>query len=284
MAEAIVPTIFVHIQKTGGSTLRLIVRREYGADGLVRLIASEASEQLASYVASPEARATVRAIIGHGAFADRHALPIDARFVTMLREPVARVVSHHAFAQRTPHLGVGAYSQGMSLREFVESDVTRPRIHNLQTRLLGRVEPDEAITRAMLAAAKHNLEQHFAVVGLTERFDESILLMRRALGWKRWPFYERRNVTPRSAGSAPLSDDVLALIREHNALDIELYEWVARRFDDAVRVAGPRLQADLLAFQALNSTQGTIVRQWTTTARSAASARARRLKRAIRRL
>ncbi|MEY2422421.1 MAG: hypothetical protein QOI95_2488 [Acidimicrobiaceae bacterium] len=261
MVEAVVPTIFVHLQKTGGSTLRLIVRRQYAQGEFIGILQPGREAQLAAYVASPEARARVRAIYGHLPFAQMQALPIEARYITVLREPIARVVSHHAFAQRQPSRGVGAFTQDMTLEQFVVSQPAARMVHNLQTRVLSRLDVEEPVTRATLDAAKRNLERHFVVVGITERFDEAVLLMRRVLGWPRWPFYERRNVSPSSVPTAALPADVIASIRERNELDIELYDWAARRFDDVMRASGARARAELVAFRALNSGHGQRLRR-----------------------
>ena len=60
-------------------------------------------------------------------------------------------------------------------------------------RLRGPEKPPPPLTEGDLAQAKRNLDR-FLVVGLTERFDESFILIRRALGW-RLPMYERHNVS-----------------------------------------------------------------------------------------
>src|SRR5437667_105406 len=66
---------------------------------------------------------------------------------------------------------------------------------NDQTRqLAGKCGIPKARTSAeeMLRIAKRNLTEHFTVVGVTEKFDRSLLLMKRCLGWGR-PFYVSDN-------------------------------------------------------------------------------------------
>jgi hypothetical protein len=46
----------------------------------------------------------------------------------------------------------------------------------------------------MLDIAKRNLASHFAVIGITEEFDRSLILMKRRLAW-RHPFYTSQNVS-----------------------------------------------------------------------------------------
>ena len=73
------------------------------------------------------------------------------------------------------------------------------------------------LERGDLELAKRNLDD-FLLVGLTERFDESFIMLRRALGW-RLPMYAARNVGRATNGSAPERPSELAieLIRERNS-------------------------------------------------------------------
>lgn len=106
---------------------------------------------------------------------------------------------------------------------------------NSQTRALSGdlSTPFGACSERMLEEAKRNLEEHFAVVGLTERFDETLVLLHRTFGWSRL-HYVRVNVAPRRAADAPVPQGALELMREQNWLDRQLYEWAARRFGDLV--------------------------------------------------
>ncbi len=58
-------------------------------------------------------------------------------------------------------------------------------------------------------------------MGLTERFDESVLLLRRVMGWRTLPFYRSQNVNRKKA---PIDDAQKEVIRAFNRYDIELYE------------------------------------------------------------
>ena len=55
--------------------------------------------------------------------------------------------------------------------------------------------PFGACTSDMLERAKRHIEERFSFVGITERFDESLVLLRRTFAWKP-PYYVAANVTP----------------------------------------------------------------------------------------
>ncbi|HVX31436.1 MAG TPA: hypothetical protein VHA53_13225, partial [Nitrolancea sp.] len=127
--------------------------------------------------------------------------------------------------------------------------------NNDQTRLLaGRYQAEGALPNAneMLAAARKNLQEHFAVVGLTEEFDRSLLLMRRTFGWGR-PFYVRENVSQNPGRSEAISPETRRVIEEYNALDIDLYEEARTRLEDRLRQQNAAAQPELFVFKGLNS-------------------------------
>jgi hypothetical protein len=168
----------------------------------------------------------------------------------------------------------------MGLREFVENSADpgeghlrdRLLVDNHQTRLLAGIRSGAALAEqkppdldpGALDEAKRNLE-NFLVVGLTERFDESFILMRRALGW-RLPLYVTGNVSPRGRADGnvtPLSDDdyraIVELIRERNQLDLELYDFARELHSAAVRQQGASLRREVAAFKAFNFIPNKIV-------------------------
>jgi hypothetical protein len=123
---------------------------------------------------------------------------------------------------------------------------------NGQLRLLtGHIDDIEigGCTRQLLDQAKNILRKYFMVVGSSERFDESLLLMKRKLGWNRLPVYQKRNVgAPRPP---ELPKQVLDTIRKHNELDCELYEWASDRLQQELQRED--IQGELSKFQTANS-------------------------------
>ena len=67
--------------------------------------------------------------------------------------------------------------QGWTLKDFVRRS---PR-ENVQTKMIARADYDARCTVETLLKAKANL-QHFSVLGLTERFEESLALMKLRFG------------------------------------------------------------------------------------------------------
>jgi len=247
--------IFLHLPKTAGTTLAHILARQYGDAAVLRLYDSTDGEELATY---PTAHLdTFRVIMGHFSFGAHRFLAAQPPYVTVLREPISRVASHYYFVRRSPTHYLYEAARRLSLSEFVLACGSEEP-NNDQTRLLAG---DERVTgpirsgQHLLAAAKQHLREHFVVTGLTEEFDRSILLMKRALGWKAPPFYARENVSRRRAAPT-LPTETLRVVVEHNRLDLDLYQYARELFDAQVRLHGESLDAELRGFTRLNAVRG----------------------------
>lgn len=239
--------VFLHIPKAAGQTLNAILARQYDESATVIVADPSNLERSFARVAHQRPVALVR---GHVPYGIHERLGIDALYITMLREPVARVASMYEYIKRSPQhrLHDVVRAEEMTLSRFVASDINREEVVDGQTRVLSGMldgNPDELT----LGAALNNLER-IAVVGLSERFDESILLMRRRFGWK-MPLYVRKNVAPR-----PSLDDVnrrdREVIERRNELDIELYRAATVLLDNRVGSAGARFRLEFIGFQTLN--------------------------------
>jgi hypothetical protein len=140
--------------------------------------------------------------------------------------------SQYRYVQRIPSHHHHEAVKNLTLEEYVASKISF-EMDNSQTRAIAGDlgTPVGECTDEMLELAKRNLDEHFAWFGLTERFDESLILLQRAFGWRRVN-YVSANVAP---GKRPEpSARALELIAEHNRLDDELYRWVGERFDAAI--------------------------------------------------
>jgi hypothetical protein len=254
------PTIiFLHVGKTAGATMRSALRREFRRDEVMLVRAPEVApgrlrrDGAVEWFASlPEAeRARPRLIMGHMTYGLHEFVPRPSEYVTLLREPFALIRSQYNHVRR--HEGHLLHEQAKAypdLVSYIESGISL-EMDNSQTRAFAgdKTTPFGECTPEMLERAKANLEG-FAVAGLTERFDESLVAMIRRFGWRRVR-YVTTNVDPNRGSRTPLTERESALMREHNALDLDLYGWANDRFQrEVVEAAG--FSADLDAFLAKN--------------------------------
>ena len=203
--------VFLHIPKTGGVTLRRALKWKYPSR---TLYAETLTKPLEAFEQVPlSERASARVISGHLHYGVHEYIPQECEYVTVLREPVARVISsyHYILGDQSHWLHADLVRSDAPWEEFLR---TEPTVDNHQTRMIsGRgggelTRAPEPLDPDALEKAKRNLER-FLVVGLTERFDETFLLLRRALRWK-LPFYLTANVTRRPKRGARASSSASA--------------------------------------------------------------------------
>ncbi len=252
--------IFLHVPKTGGTTLRKILEREYEPEEIFEFYNFGVETRIAHYGRLLEpARAAVRVLSGHLFYGVHEQVGEPPLYVTMLRDPVRRVMSLYRHRSTLPTQGFErVHAEEMGLEEFIHE--LRPvAADNGQVRMLSGVRglPFGECTPELLEQAKRNIREHFALVLLTERFDESVLLLRRMFGWKT-PCYVRENVSTKRLRPEDRSASAIELIERHNRLDAELYRFAAALFHELVELQGESLRKELQEFQLLNQSAG----QW----------------------
>jgi hypothetical protein len=244
----------VHIPRTGGGSVTSAISRAYGrakSAGNVQLSADK-THRLLEHVSGNLDSWSGRAFADHvpyGLFA--RYLPPDTQYITFLRDPVERVLSHYYFhAQAGPEKvrmiwrrELAAAGDGGTVGD--EDDDTLEAGHargitsynNCATRvswggetLEGELPPDA------VEQAKDNLAS-FAFVGVTERLDEAVILLGKLLGVP-LAGYHLRHVREGRPKAAEVPADLIRLIEQHNALDIELYRVARERFDAEAAAAG----------------------------------------------
>ena len=243
------PTLLiVHIPKTAGTTLFSTLVANYRLREIRRFDPS--APTLSREFRADSGKRAPSVIIGHYTFGLHRWLSTPSMYATMIREPVARVVSHfNHVAGCDNELHRSIFREYPTLERFVDYHWGS----NHQTcYLMGwhedrvAADPDEAARRAVSI-----LERRFAIVGVTERFDETMSLFNRFFGW-RLPYYERQNRAEDDRKihlGHELPADVIARIREKNRADLLLYDYANARLD-AIFASDPHLREMANAYRA----------------------------------
>jgi len=225
--------IFCHIPKTAGTTLQMLLRRHYGRFHLD--VAGGTVYSRALLERDLRLHPRVRSLAGHPLrpFADYGEYAERLRWYTFLRQPIERCISHYQHA-------VEKHQAPRSFRDWVRD----PENWNWHVRFLSGGQD--------LAAARQILEEKMRFVGLTERFDESLLLLRERLGLQDFAVaYGRpRNIARTGEVRRRVQasfEEYREEVTEHNRLDLELYDHVAHHLypRQGEAYGRQRLQADL---------------------------------------
>ena len=224
--------IFLHVPKSAGTTLNRLIEWEYPLFDIYSIDPVFFRWSWAHLQRLSEKRLKrTRVFKGHMLFGLHEILPQQATYITVLREPVDRVVSAFYFMRnyKLHPLYWKFRWENWSLEDFVRRS---PR-DNVQCKIVAGAEYEEPCTAEICERAKENLVRYFSVVGLSERFEESLALMKLRFGWK-LRRYSSFNVTRTRPKKEDLPRSALDLIAEKNSFDVSLYELAAKVFQTAI--------------------------------------------------
>lgn len=196
----------------------------------------------------------VRFFEAHCGWGIHERLPQPSAYLTVIREPIDRTLSVFFFRKQQ-----GKLPQETKLEDWiaVRPDQAVWHVDNGQVRYLAGEQgqildvPIGQVTRQHLDLAKARLADMF-YVGIMERFDESVVLFRRVMGWKK-ANYGRSNVTKKRKKKDEIDASHRELIARHNELDTELYAFACELFARRIAEAGPGFAAEVERFKAGNA-------------------------------
>lgn len=254
------PLIFMHIPKTGGMSLFTALAEHYGTSiaDLYNVSARNAPLALRAFADSTKA-----VYCGHYAFGVHEWLTRPASYAAVVREPVPRLVSLYRYCQpmlrryrqrlqkaggqmdvlwRDPglsdfYLDFEATLRGDDSPAAFFNSASAEVDNGMVRRFSGWGLNPQPCPASALDTAKANVERFFSVVGVLERYADTLQLMGRTFGLPALS-ENKVNANPeRPEGKGNLPEEVLALIRDRNALDLALYDWLCGRFDAALQAS-----------------------------------------------
>ena len=276
--------IHLHIPKAGGAALNSMVQHGFRSDEIfdttvvrseqfngLGLAPLEICRQLIASFAPHELQ-RIRYVTGHLPMGLHRLFDGVAKYFTVVRNPVDRVISDFFFRiqENEPYCKEG---KRLEFEEYVESryDIY---LRDYQVRIisgcpelegerpqLGMQTPGPAVERHHLEQAKRNIEEHFLTIAPLENMIEMALLVRIIYGWPMrrllTEYKARTRGRPRRQDVSPRA---LKIIEECNSHDLELYEWVDKRFAAQRQLFQPELSKDERVFGAVSRTLNTVGR------------------------
>jgi hypothetical protein len=212
--------IFVHIPKTGGTTLCSIIEKQYRDYYDI----AQLKIPLSQYLKKNDTK-RLEVIRGHFSFGIHRLLPQDKHtYITILRDPIERVISAFYYIRRSKPHKLHNIVKNITLYEFVTNKRFDHQTLNKQTHMLaGKKDAD-------LQEAKNNLKKYFSVVGITKRYEETLYVMGKKLEWK-IDNYKKRKVTQNRPTVEEIPKDVIKIIRNKNQKDMKLYQFANTLLD-----------------------------------------------------
>jgi galactose-3-O-sulfotransferase len=238
--------IYVHLPKCGGTTFNRIIEWEYPP---LQVFSVDPAFFRWSYQRLrrwPQDRlARIKVFKGHMPFGLHKSLSQPATYITVLRDPIDRAISQYYFPLTHRLQWRHRQVKNVTLEEYIE----RTPYKNVQTKLLSGLDHGYDFlagecSASELELAKRNLSTQFSLIGLTERFDESLALAKVEFGW-RIQQYADFNVTRHRPKKDQISAAARELVTEHNRFDVELYRYALELFDEKIKRNAARIQEEL---------------------------------------
>jgi hypothetical protein len=232
--------VFIHINKTAGRTVRYILRSSFGFRHC------EVEPWHAPWTEPPFSTHDLQrlrklyphleSIAGHRVtgYVDLQENGTELRYFTFMRDPLKTCASR--FQYNVQYRG----KKHLFFEEWIQRDWPR----NHQTKMISGVA--DAAEAIRIIQAKH------VFVGLTERFDESMVLLKALVANNLNISYRRVNV----ANSNTLAESLLSnestrqMLIEANQADLELYKFIRQElYPTYQQEYGPSLKEDVARYQ-----------------------------------
>ncbi|NES01420.1 MAG: sulfotransferase family protein [Okeania sp. SIO2F4] len=217
--------IFPHIPKTAGTTLRSVILSQYSQEKVHFLKVSQTPLEAAQKISESDNK-RVHCYVGHMPYGLHKYLAKPAIYITLIREPVDRIISMYYFIREEPahRLHNEFLSKDISLEDFVLS------------RNCPRNEQVKKIAGSMVGSAKETMDlayqnicNHFLAVGTQENFDDFLQVLQKILGWKN-KSYTKQKVTKNRKNKREVSQELIDIIKERNGMDIAFYNNLKNKF------------------------------------------------------
>lgn len=203
----------MHIPKTAGTSLGLVLERQY-RDRLLRVYDPE-------IVRKGMDPGAARACLGHFRWGFHRLIGWgdDSPYVAFVREPSEHAWSHFHYLKKRRQL-----ARETSFVDFLD----QPYGYNLQLRFVSGVEDIRGREASVLQAFLDQRLERFGLLAPTERFDEALIWLHNTLRWRRSPVYHRLNA---QIGKPAMSPEEREQCRRVLQWDYALYEAAQIQFE-----------------------------------------------------
>jgi hypothetical protein len=249
---------FLRVHKCGSATMSNIIFR-FGLHNNLTF----AIPKTGGYITNTDSLLPVRPtghydiLIGHSIYSRKlyqYSFGTDSVNIAIVRDPVQRMISAAYFYR---DVWPQAYLLRVPKSSFIENLVRLPHVYDrapfsYTRNSMGR---DFGFSSSISINDTDKINQHldmlkkdFKLVLVQERFDESLVLMKRTLNWDIEDIlYVKINANKHKVES--LSSDLIKKLQETCFLDVILYETFSKIFDEKVKDEGPEFYREVEWFQ-----------------------------------
>ena len=234
--------VFIHLPKTGGSTLDALLFRQFPREKVFHISDTPHCETFLAM--GDEERDRFDCIIGHVPACIHNFISRPCRYIVLLREPLERAISdYYSILTNSAHRRHEEYTRKkVTLEQYLRTRVFPRGILNLllypNVELFRHIPSIEKLRgyescsmNEIMEQSKRKLREDFFQAGITDRFEDFVLLLARKLGW-RLPYYHIKNQNrsrPRT-DTLNIAPGLLADFYQSYSAEYQLYEYARSLF------------------------------------------------------
>jgi hypothetical protein len=246
---------FMHIPKTAGMSMRLYLSEQYRPDEICK------AERWQDFLGHEQDLRSFRLVRGHFRYNLRDLVAEDARMLVVMREPLRRTVSALRHLRRDPNFHQSyAMAKDLTLPDMIRHPEIMSYQRDVQARFLCASRPAAAVSAWLEEQQSRNRDadagdpekppefqlaadrlETIDFVGLTEDLGALLATMAEQMNYHPPLYFPFINENPARIDPLDgLAEEELQIVREHNKIDLQLYDFakalIARRsFERSMR-------------------------------------------------
>lgn len=209
--------LFRHISKTAGTTFKFILSNNFGSSYCNSMAAKPS-------LITPNDKNILKFFYPRLKAIGGHNLSIEGDFlsdkyfrITFIREPIARTISDFQYFCRRDE----------DIDKFIlkfKTWINNPKNQNQQIKKIGLTDNFDLAIK--------NINNTYDFIGLTENFDRSLQILKQICPIKLNLKYNKKQISKNKelANRIKNSQECMNLIKQHNQLDIRLYDYVLENY------------------------------------------------------
>lgn len=219
---------FVHIPKTAGTTVALILARQFKWKKILSFYPPKSRKDFTPL--SPDHINQFDLCFGHIPFPVDHKIERGIEYFTFLRKPRELILSGYRYVKGDNHGVKKVIGTNYSLKDFLKQGILK-NFDNVMVRFLsGNIEKAYLeINEDDLKLAIKNFDTHFNIFGLTEYFDESLVMLAHHMNWAPL-YYVRENRSAFKLDPKELDEENEKIIALCTKYDQILYDHAHKKF------------------------------------------------------
>jgi hypothetical protein len=225
--------LFDHFPKCAGTSVSDYLKSQHLPRKTYTTSGSDPLESVSQFKALPEKiRFSYDLIYGHCAHELLDFTHPDKITLTILRDPVERIISHYFYVKRTRYhyLHEPVLQSSISLEEYATSGLSiELRNFYVSHYLETSYQEAERCPEKSIARACRIVEEKYDIIGFTDNLNTAMESLRRKALYRQ-PFQERKlNISTCYQDRKEIDKSVLDTIRQVNFMDVEFYKRLKQK-------------------------------------------------------